>query len=162
MNGPNWAEVWTAYGTWATAIATLILAGIGWRGLAQWKRSLENQRADECISAARHLEGAIGRLVTLKSKRPEPGYDPQPAAWRAYSLAWESWRQFNQAFAVARRYHEKAMVPDTPTVIATRLREIEDLMENNWASGTFPKDQGTKFEEEAKQLLDKTVTALSG
>jgi hypothetical protein len=69
-----------------------------------WQRTLKHQRADECLSAARYLEGAVGKYVDLSAK--DGGPDQRAIRSAAYDGMWASRRNFDKAFAVARRYHK--------------------------------------------------------
>src|SRR5262249_26790659 len=101
MTDPNWTEALTASGTAVTAVLTLALVVIAGLALKDWRKSLENQRADECVSAIRDLLGAIGRCLSLKKSKPMPHWDPEHAMWQAHTDMWAAWRRFDRAFFVA-------------------------------------------------------------
>jgi hypothetical protein len=155
MDQPNWTEVWTAYGTVATAFVSFGLGVIGVFGLRQWKVTLRSQRVDECVSAARDLEGAIGRVISLKCGTPNGQYSPDRAAWDAYTPMWDSWRRFNQAFTIMYRYN--GFSTDIPQNIASLLYELEDFLHGNWAADSLAKTEGLKLQKRINQALEETI-----
>jgi hypothetical protein len=110
MSDPSWTDITTAIGTAVTAVGTLVLAAAAVLALTSWE--LANQRAEECVSAGRDLQGAIGRFISLRGKT-----DKADDASRAM---WDSSRRFDQAFTAARRYHR--------TLKESTAREIMEIL----------------------------------
>jgi hypothetical protein len=130
MTDPNWTEVLTATGTVATAVFTLALVGVAVFALWGWKKELENQRADECVSAIRDFWGAVGRCVSLKKSRPQPHWDQARAVWQAHGDMWDAWRRFDRAFSVACRYH-KELDRTISEQIKRELYPLDALLHDN-------------------------------
>jgi hypothetical protein len=127
MNDPNWADIMSAVGT-------LAIATTGAWALLQWKNTLQNQRADECVSAARDLSGDVGRCVTLKSNKPQQYWVSTQEMWHAYDQEWASWRRFDQAFALALRYY-KHLPKSIPGEITNKLYDLEAVLRHDLSAG---------------------------
>lgn len=130
MTDPNWTEVLTAGGTVATAIFTMGLVVVAAFAVWYWKKTLENERADECVSAIRDFWGAVGRCVSLKKSRPQPQWDQVRAVWQAHGEMWDAWRRFDRAFSVACRYH-KELDRTISEQIKHELYPLDDLLHDN-------------------------------
>jgi hypothetical protein len=113
-----------------SAFGTLAIATTGAWALVQWKNTLQNQRADECVSAARDLSGAVGRCVTLKSIKPQQYWVPTQEMWHAYDQVWASWRRFDQAFALALSYY-KHLPKSIPGEITNKLYDLEAVLRHD-------------------------------
>ena len=75
-----------------------------------WRRTLRNQRADDCISAAREMYAAIEYVIRLKLHSED-----EKRLEDAYNRAWEtSWRRFDAAYTVAQRWYGKKLPAGTP------------------------------------------------
>jgi hypothetical protein len=64
LAGLNWTTIVGVIGS----IAPLITILIAVRALGSWKRTLQNQRVDECISAAYDLIGSLERFKKIKDR----------------------------------------------------------------------------------------------
>jgi hypothetical protein len=73
---------------WISAVAACIAAGAAAYAAFTWKMTLREQRADDCIGAARGLSGALGRCISLKNAEAELRSSEQ--IWRAYDQVWAS------------------------------------------------------------------------
>jgi hypothetical protein len=144
MNDPNWADI-------MSAIGTLAIATTGAWALLQWKNTLQNQRADECVSAARDLSGAVGRCVTLKSIKPQQYWVSTKEMWHAYNQVWASWRRFDQAFALALRYY-KHLPKSIPGEIANKLYDLEAVLRHD-LSAEHVRQQADEIERNIEKLL---------
>ena len=144
MNDPNWADIMSAFGT-------LAIATTGAWALLQWKNTLQNQRADECVSAARELSGAVGRCVTLKSNKPQQYWVSTQEMWHAYDQVWASWRRFDQAFALALRYY-KHLPKSIPGEITNKLYDFEAVLRHD-LSAEHVKQQADEIKRNIEKLL---------
>lgn len=105
------------------ALAPIATVSVAAWAATTWRKSLMNQRADDCISAAHEMEAAIDRCLSLfwEQRGLIPTYDRSQELARRYDEVWKvSWRRFDQAYAVARRYH--------PTLPREVPRKIEAIM----------------------------------
>lgn len=108
MSSPAWTDFVTAAGTSVAALAAVATAGaaiwaacIAKAAAETWRDTLKNQAVDESISAVRELRSAFDRVVALTRDKTR-----STRVWEAYDDTWKSsWRRFDQAYAVARRYH---------------------------------------------------------
>jgi hypothetical protein len=150
MDSPNWAEKWTAYGTVAGAIFTLLLVIAAFCALRGWRNTLENERADECVSAIRDLSGTIGRCVSLKEGRPQDNFHFETELW-------DAWRRFDRAFAVAYRYHNKTLGKSTSADVKNKLYALASFLHKNWSD---VKTDGMKVQREIDNLLERAQKKL--
>jgi hypothetical protein len=127
MADPAWTDIATAVGTIVAAVATCATAAIAAYAAVTWKDTLKNQRADECISAAR--VGALGRCLSIKEQR---NLD-MPPVWRAHDELRASWRRFDQAFYATRRYQPN-LNKDVSFLVARQLDILGDFLTHNWGS----------------------------
>lgn len=105
-----------------TAVAAVATAIIAYCAAQSWRRGLENQRADECISAARDVRSAIDRCFNFAENDSSPS-----ELGAAVDGAWNSWRRLDQAYAVALRY--RADLPDAlPDMIARQLDRVRRIV----------------------------------
>jgi hypothetical protein len=147
---PNWAQVVAAIAAIVGAVASSVIAVTAICALSNWQRTLKHERADECLSAARDLEGAVGKYVDLSAKDGNP--DQRANRRAAYDGMWASRRNFDKAFAVARRYHK--LPDDLPNKTFETLKKfnLDTLGDEN---------QSIKAEME-KLLVSTTVKLGSG
>jgi hypothetical protein len=75
----------------------LITILIAVRALGSWKRTLRNQRIDECISAAYDLVGSFERYKAVKSKHKIS------TTAEAFDQLLTSFRDFDRAYTVVGR-----------------------------------------------------------
>ena len=132
----DWVELLTALGSVVAAGALVVTAFIA-RNAAniardaakEWRSTLEQQRKDECVSAAHKCAAAIGRAVTLKTQNNKdlPTY---------YRDAWDKWSEVRWTYAVVRRYSPTKLPRE---LIDPGLEVMEDLREF-----IYPKPEGTK------------------
>ena len=102
MSSPAWTDVVTAIAAVAAAGAAISAACIAKAAAETWRDTLKNQAVDESISAVRELRSAFDRVVALTRDKKTRSR----RVWEAYDDTWKSsWRRFDQAYAVARRYH---------------------------------------------------------
>jgi hypothetical protein len=107
-------EGWTAIATGVLAVATIALVIVAWRGLAAWRETLRHDRIDGTVSAARDLEGELGRAIDAKAHhRDEPFIRD----------LWDAWRRFDRTFYVVRRYHHE-LSPNLSADVAEQIRQL--------------------------------------
>jgi hypothetical protein len=101
-----WQTIWTTLSdlNWTTiagvvgSVAPLITILIAYRALGSWKRTLQNQRIDECISGAYDLIGSADRFITTKRRGRSSAIE------ETFDQLLASWHDFNRAYRLARRY----------------------------------------------------------
>jgi hypothetical protein len=137
VDQPNWTEVATAWGTIAAAIAAgvaaiaaAIASWLSLKGADQWRRTIEEQRIDECVAASRDLEGILGRLISI---RKQQGVHPTYPTFEVYDRLWDSWRRLDAAFSTARRYR-RGLAADIPQKIRSKFHELELILKEDWRS----------------------------
>jgi hypothetical protein len=94
LAGLNWTVIAGVIGSVAPLITILIAV----RALGSWKRTLRNQRIDECISAAYDLIGSFERVKAVKG-RARGG-----AIHETFDQLLASFHDFDRAYTVVRRY----------------------------------------------------------
>ena len=110
-------------------ISAVIAAGAAVYAATTWKTTLQNQRVDECLSAALDLQSIFGKLISVKQSFRAPRADDN--AWRVNELLWDSWRQFNRCFVVARRYRAN-LREEIPKEIREQILVLEELLHGAW------------------------------
>jgi hypothetical protein len=151
MADPTWTETATAWATIVAAGGTCATALIALYAALTWKYTLKNQRADECVSAARGVVGAVGRCLRTKTKENLTNMAP---VWHAYDEVWESWRRFDQAYSAARRYHPEKLSNNIAGEIARQLDNLGDALVSNWGS---PDCVGRRDGEHIQQLRENLL-----
>src|SRR5215469_16934258 len=104
-----------AYAACISAIAAAASAFANWYNSRVYLRTLRNQRTDDCLAAAYHLESRIQRTLANKYlKDVQNAGTADGYLWTLYSDSRDSWRAFRHRFVVARRYQKAvdAAIPD--------------------------------------------------
>jgi hypothetical protein len=94
LAGLNWTTIAGVVGSVAPLITILIAV----RALGSWKRTLRNQRIDECISAAYCLTGSPNRYEVVN------GRGKLSTTAEAFDQLLTSFHDFDRAHTVVRRY----------------------------------------------------------
>jgi hypothetical protein len=94
LAGLNWTTIAGVVGSVAPLITILIAV----RALGSWKRTLQNQRVDECISAASVLIGSLERFKKIK------GRVRGSATQEAFDQLLASFHNFDCAYRITCRY----------------------------------------------------------
>jgi hypothetical protein len=115
LAGLNWTAIAGVVGSVAP-LATILIA---YRALGSWKRTLQNQRVDECISATFSFKGSVDRYIAVK-RRARGG-----AIHEVFDQLWASFRDFGRAYTVACRYHPE-LYQDAPFKIQKLLINLGD------------------------------------
>jgi hypothetical protein len=156
MGDPHWNEAATAWGTIISAVAACIAAIAATyaaylaRGAANtWRLTLKEERADDCIGAARELAGTIGRCIALKGAEAE--LKGTEKIWTAYDQMWDSYVRFQQKFSAARRYHN--LPEDLPKRVYDQLHLIGDLLRGGREPDRSKMKQAGNIEEAVNALL---------
>jgi hypothetical protein len=123
MSAGNWTDVATALGAIVAAVAAVYTAYLAKQASDTWRKGLEYQRIDEAISAVHEVRSKIDRVTSLMEARAD--------IWKAYDDAWISWIHFDQAYAVARRYHSSLLNP-VHNQLSDFLFELEDHCRNGY------------------------------
>jgi hypothetical protein len=90
----NWIQIAGFVGT----IAPLVTIAIAVYALGSWKRTLHNQRIDECLGAAFDLMDALTDVIEIKRRRDVA------ATKDAFDQLDRSCRAFDRAYSMVRRY----------------------------------------------------------
>jgi hypothetical protein len=126
----DWTEVGTAIGTLGLAIAAI------W-ALKDWKKRLENERADDCAGAAVDFSAAIGRYRAAK----EAGSASGPVL---YDQMWDARTRLYVAVCRARRYY--------PDLWKISIQTIDDKLRDLRNSSLSP-DNAKNIHAEIIELL---------
>jgi hypothetical protein len=110
-----------------SAVAACVVAAMAINAARIWRLTLRQQRADECMSAARDLSAAVDHFMRVKIKENLTHVGTVIAA---YEETLASWRRFDRTFGTACRYY-----PDLEKSIAKQIRGkleiLEDLIKAN-------------------------------
>ena len=103
---------------------TLIGIVIAIYGLTTWRRTLKNQRTDECLASIYAVVGLAHRCLSLKEEDAPPG-----KFWEAYGEAWNSHREFSSRWAILRRYpHQSDLAKEMPSRASDLLLEVGRIL----------------------------------
>jgi hypothetical protein len=98
---------WSKIGGVVSSVTSLVTMSIALIALGTWKRTMRNQRIDECISAAYDLRGEIGDWVTIihqaRSSSIE-GLAQGPVFTEAFEQMLRRLRDFERSYRIALRY----------------------------------------------------------
>jgi CHASE1-domain containing sensor protein len=84
---------------WISAVANSVIALTAIVAAVAWRKTLVNQRTDECIMAVLATRAAINRVLGLiRAGRTSR------QIWDADGEAWRTWRRFEQTYRVMRKY----------------------------------------------------------
>ena len=98
---------WSKIGGVVSSVTSLVTMSIALIALGSWKRTLRNQRIDECISAAYDLRGEIGDWVTIVHQARSSSTDglaQGPVFTEAFDQMLRSLRDFERSYRLALRY----------------------------------------------------------
>ena len=127
-----WVAAWA--GT-ASAVLTAVSAGgvlwaarIAQKAASTWRGVHEHAKADECVAAAFDCKHAVNRVISkrweIDTAQPSTSMATVQFPSAAYDEAWASWRRFQLAHVIARRYFSEKLNEDAPKKIATLLEEL--------------------------------------
>jgi hypothetical protein len=150
MSEGNLSDFVTAAGTVVAAGAAVYAAYLAKQASDTWLKGLEYQRIDEAIRAVLELRSKIDRVVSLREADPKN-------VWDAYTDAWTSWRRFEQAYAVARRYRQSLSNNPIQNTFAQYLTDLRDLCRKSYDKAAFD-----TLKYKVGQLAKNTADALSG
>lgn len=137
------ATEWAALAGCSTTLAA-------WFGIKNWQRQLAGQAADKCVAAAKNLEGAYGRYVSVAKLK---------TSYVAYDQLWQAWRQLSMEYAVARR-HYPDLNKDVPDALEDRLRQIKAPGDGSVTEADI--EAMRAIEAEIKQYTRAAVAHLGG
>jgi hypothetical protein len=154
MSSCSWTDIVTAAAAIVTACAAAYAAWLAKSASDTWRRTLENQSVDECVSAVHELQSAINRVIALM----EAG-SPRDSVVDAYTEAWKlSWRRFDQAYAIAKRYHP-GLPDDSRQRFEGLLSVLHDQYLATYSGGIISIPQGFGGLKDNTAQLAQTVEA---
>jgi hypothetical protein len=124
----SWLEITAAVSAFCAAIS----AGASCYSTMNVRRQFTNASLDACLIAAIALQGAVNRIMALKT---QASVDPRQV-WAAYDDAWTKWGVLNQTFRVAQRYEPRLRHFDAPDELSDLLSELRlSLHAQQWPGG---------------------------
>jgi hypothetical protein len=122
----DWSKVASVVGS-LTSLVTMCIALVA---LGSWRRTLRNQRIDECVSAAFHLIGTIERYRALKFDHNRIIRSSQKGIEDALDRVLDGFRDFDRAYTIARRYRPDLSPKDVFGIVTSSLYNIARRLED--------------------------------